>query len=47
MTGFLVAIKRVSKVNLVKFNMVSRFTEEIYLHSKLEHPNIVKFYGFY
>ena len=46
-TGFLVAIKKVSKVKIQEYNMVSRFIEEINLHSKLDHPNIVKFYGFF
>lgn len=46
-TGFLVAIKKVSKIKIQEYNMVSRFIEEINLHSKLDHPNIVKFYGFF
>lgn len=27
--------------------MVSQFIEEIKLHSSLDHPTIVKFYGFF
>ena len=27
--------------------MIQQFTHEIKLHSSLDHPNIVKFYGFY
>lgn len=27
--------------------MIERFSKEIYLHSKLDHPNIVRLYGYY
>jgi aurora kinase, other len=46
-TGCIVAIKRVHKQVLVQYNMVDRFIEEIKLHKSLNHPNIVKFYGFF
>jgi aurora kinase, other len=46
-TGFIVAIKRVLKETIKRYNMVDRFVEEIKLHSRLNHPNIVKFYGFF
>ena len=41
----IVAIKKVSKELLKKANIMLRFKEEIELHSKLDHPNIVKLYG--
>ena len=43
--GFLVALKRVVKSKVVEYKMVPQFCKEIKLHSCLEHPNIVKFYG--
>ena len=46
-TGFLVAIKKVQKQILRDERILARFIEEIKLHSRLNHPNIVKFYGFF
>ena len=46
-TGFIVAIKRVPKQKIVDNQMVERFIGEIKLHMMLDHPNIVKFYGFF
>jgi aurora kinase len=46
-TGFIVAIKKVGKKILKEFKMIDQFVKEIKLHSKLDHPNIVRFYGFF
>lgn len=46
-TGFIVAIKRVSKAKLIEYNMVERFIQEIKLHSSMDHPNIVRLYTFF
>lgn len=46
-TSFLVAIKKVSKLKLKEFNMVDQFIKEVKLHCSLDHPKIVKFYGFF
>jgi serine/threonine protein kinase len=44
-TGFIAAIKKTEKQKLKEFKMVDQYTKEIRLHSCLDHPNIVKFYG--
>lgn len=46
-TGLIIAIKKVSKELLKNSGIMLRFKEEIALHSKLDHPNIVKLYGFF
>jgi aurora kinase len=44
-TGFIAAIKKIEKQKVKEFKMVDQFVQEIRLHSSLDHPNIVKFYG--
>lgn len=44
-TGFIAAIKKIEKKKVVEYKMVDQFTKEIRLHSSLDHPNIVKFFG--
>ena len=46
-TGFIVAIKRVSKQQLIQHKMVDRLIEEVQLHRSLNHPHIVKFYDYF
>lgn len=46
-TGFVVAIKKILKKKLVEYNIVEQFIKEIKLHSALDHPKIVKFFGFF
>lgn len=46
-TGFIVALKKIIKSKLKEYKMVEQFKREIRLHSALDHPNIVKFYGFF
>lgn len=46
-TGFMLAIKQVSKAKLVEYNIVEQFIKEIKLHNALDHPKIVKFFGFF
>ena len=46
-TRFIVAIKRVPKQKIIESKMVDRFIGEIKLHMLLDHPNIVKCYGFF
>jgi thiamine kinase-like enzyme len=46
-TGFIVAIKKVAKDKLREFRMIDQFIKEIKLHNSLDHPKIVKFYGFF
>lgn len=46
-TRFVVAIKRVPKKNIIEGNMLDRFIGQIKLHMMLDHPNIVKCYGFF
>lgn len=43
----MVAIKKIVKAKVIEFKMIDQFTQEIRLHSCLDHPNIVKFYGFF
>ena len=46
-TGFIVALKKIIKSKLKEYKMVEQFKREIRLHSALDHPNIVKFYGYF
>lgn len=46
-TRFLVALKKVLKAKLKEFNIVDQFIKEIKLQNAMNHPNIVKFYGFF
>jgi aurora kinase len=43
--GFVAALKRTQKKCVKEFKMLEQFAKEIRLHSSLDHPNIVKFYG--
>lgn len=47
LTGFLCAIKEISKSIIVEENIVNQFVRELKIQSCLEHPNIVKLYGFF
>lgn len=38
-------MKRTEKKKVREFKMLDQFAKEIRLHSSLDHPNIVKFYG--
>ena len=44
-TGFIAAIKKIEKPKVKEFKMLDQFVKEIRLHSCLDHPNIVKFFG--
>jgi predicted Ser/Thr protein kinase len=44
-TGFIAAIKKIERGKVVEFKMMEQFAKEIRLHSCLDHPNIVKFFG--
>jgi aurora kinase len=46
-TGFIAAIKKIEKSKIKEFNMINQFTKEIKLHNSLDHPKIIKFYGFF
>ena len=46
-TGFIAAIKMVEKQKIKEFNMLNQFTKEIKLHNSIDHPKIIKFYGFF
>lgn len=46
-TGCIVALKKVMKNKLIEYNIVEQFIKEIKLHSSMDHPNIVRFYGFF
>ena len=35
------------KNKLIEYNIVDQFIKEIKLHSSMDHPNIVRFYGFF
>ena len=41
----MVALKKVVKSKVAEYKMLDQFCSEIRLHSCLDHPNIVKFYG--
>lgn len=43
--GFVVAIKMILKQKIKEYKMVEQLSKEIALHSSLDHPNIVRFYG--
>ena len=44
---FVVAIKVLSKKQIVNCNVVSQIRREIEIHTHLDHPNILKMYGFF
>lgn len=46
-TGFIAAIKRIQKAKIKEYNMAGQFAKEVRLHSSLDHPKIVRFYGFF
>lgn len=43
-TGALFALKKIFKSTILEYRMVDQFTEELKIHYKLSHPNIVKLY---
>jgi aurora kinase, other len=45
--GFVAAIKKIVKNKVLEYKMLDQLCTEIRLHSCLDHPNIVKFYGFF
>jgi serine/threonine protein kinase len=46
-SGFLVALKKIVKKKIEEYKMTEQLKDEIRLHNSLDHPNIVKFYGFF
>lgn len=38
-------MKKIEKNKVIEYKMVDQFAKQIRLHSCLDHPNIVKFYG--
>jgi aurora kinase len=42
-----VALKKIIKAKVLEYKMVDQFKREVRLHSSLDHPNIVRFYGFF
>lgn len=46
-TGFLCALKTLRKSLLVEENVVGQLVREIKIQSTLDHPNIIKLYGFF
>lgn len=47
LTNEVFAGKIVSKKLMVKHNQREKMTQEIAIHSSLNHPNVVKFYSFF
>ena len=45
--GFVVAIKKIVKSKVIEHKMLEQFCSEIKLHLCLDHPNIVRLYGFF
>jgi serine/threonine protein kinase len=46
-TRALYALKKIVKEKVKEMNMINQFLEEVKLHSCLDHPNIVKFFGYF
>lgn len=46
-SGFVCAIKILSKRDLQEENMVEQFTRELKIQCYFKHPNIIKVYGFF
>ena len=47
MSGFVCAIKSVSKQMIREENLEEPFTREVKIQMFLQHPNIVKLYGYF
>lgn len=46
-TGLIVAIKKIKKATLFKYKSEDYLENEIKIQSHLDHPNILKLYGFF
>ncbi|KAL4444716.1 hypothetical protein ABPG74_015924 [Tetrahymena malaccensis] len=46
-TGFLFAVKQIHKEDMISMGMEEQFSNEIKIQMSLNHPNIIRLYGFY
>ena len=44
-TNMILALKRIEKAKVKKFNMLKQVIDEMKIHLVLNHPNIIKFFG--
>jgi serine/threonine protein kinase len=45
--GLIVALKVMNKVNLYTDGFEAQIRREIEIHSRLDHPNVLKMYGYF
>lgn len=46
-SGFRVALKQIKSATIAKFNLSANVANEIRVQSQLEHPNIIRLYGYF
>jgi serine/threonine protein kinase len=46
-TGMIVALKVMDKKKIIQDNLLVQFTRELKIQSFLDHPNIIKTYGYF
>lgn len=46
-TGMIVGLKVVEKKRIIKDNFIVQFIRELKIQSFLDHPNIIKVYGYF
>ena len=46
-TGMIVGLKVVEKKRIIKDNFMVQFIRELKIQSFLDHPNIIKVYGYF
>jgi serine/threonine protein kinase len=46
-SGMIVALKVMDKKKIIQDNLLTQFIRELKIQSFLDHPNIIKTYGFF